>query len=156
GTAPAAPISDIDDEGEEGGKGRKGGRGAAAGGGVAGRADRHKERSERQARRKAEAEIRGGVSGLDDDSPRNRKHRERKHKQPPTVARKGKIPVEVPITVRSLSEAIGRKSGEVLLKLMGHGAGAGININSTLSPEQAELVALDFGCELEIKHGTDV
>jgi translation initiation factor IF-2 len=132
------------------------------GGGVPGRADRHKERNERQAKRKAQGEE--GKSGklsttalLEEETPRHRKDR-RRHvpKQPPTVQRKGKIPISLPITVRSLSEALGKKQGDVVFKLIDHGmAPTTTNINSNVDPEMAELVALDYGCELEVKRQAD-
>lgn len=165
GQAPAEGEVFDEDDGKKDSKGRKpapgAGPAAAAGpGGVAGRADRHKERSERQARRKAQggAEVRGGkVAVLDDDHPRHRKDpRRRLPKQPPTVDRIGKIPVSLPISVRSLSEAIGRKAGEVLFKLLAHGLPpTTTNINSGIDAEVAELVALEFGKEIEIKRGAD-
>ena len=83
------------------------------------------------------------------------KQRRPKHKAGPQP-RKGKVPIALPITVRSLSEAIGVKSGELLFKLMGHGLPPNININTTLEPDVAETVALENGCELDVKRGTDV
>jgi translation initiation factor IF-2 len=126
---------------------------------VPGRADRHKERAERQkARKGGEADNRGGKIDLRriDDEPRHRKARpHHKTKARPTEERKGKIPVSVPITVRSLSEAMGKKSMDVLFKLMGHGH-ANATINSGVDPETAELIALEYGLELEIKRAVDV
>ena len=57
----------------------------------------------------------------------------------PTQPRKGKVPIDLPITVRSLSEAIGKRSGELLFKLMGHGLPPTITINSTVEPDLAEI-----------------
>src|SRR5262249_58510289 len=67
--------------------------------------------------------------------------------------RKGKTPISLPITVRTLSEAIGVRSAELCLKLMGQGITA--TINTTLDPVVAEAIALDYGCELDIKRGYD-
>ena len=104
------------------------------------------------------AEGRGGkviLKGLDDE-PRYRKARPHiKPKQPPTVARVGKVPVYLPITVRSLSEAIGKKALEVIFKLKDHGIPLA-TINSSIDPEIAELVAIDFGREIEVKRSVDV
>ncbi len=149
GTAAPAPVPDDDEEGAARKRNAGGGGGP---GGVAGRADRHKERNERQAKRKAE-EPKGGklTALLDDEGPRWRKARHPKIKAPITEKRKGKIPLAMPITVRSLSEAMGRKSGEVLMKLVAHGAPMTTTLNSFLDPEQAELVAIDYGLELDIK-----
>ena len=155
GPVPGGPVAPapVDDDDEAKGD-RAGGRGA-----VAGRADRHKERAERQkARKGGEAEGRGGkiiLKGLDDEVRHRKARPHHKIKQPPTVARIGKIPVSVPITVRSLSEAMGKKSMDVLFKLMGHGV-ANATINSGVDPETAELVALEYGLELDIKRSVDV
>jgi translation initiation factor IF-2 len=148
--APGSPLSEFDEDGKR--------RDAS---GVAGRADRHKERSERRARRDVPGtDSRGKVSTaslLDDEGPRYRyKDRHKKPKPPGTVSRKGKTPISLPITVRTFSEAIGRKVNEVLFKLMGHGMPPSMNINSGLEPDLAELVALEYGCELEIKRDLDV
>jgi translation initiation factor IF-2 len=70
-----------------------------------------------------------------------------------TVARKGKIPISLPITVRSLSEAMGRKSTDLITKLLANGLM--LNINSAIDPETAQLLALDFGCELDVKQAAD-
>jgi len=154
--APVAPVvgeSEMDDD--ERAKGRR--RGDA----VPGRADRHKDRADRQAKRKTGTEDqRGGkisaVGLLDDDTPRHRKDRRAKPiKLPGTVERKGKVPISMPITVRSLSEAIGQKSGTVLFKLLAHGLPPTTNINSGIEPDIAELVALEFGREVEIKREAD-
>ena len=81
--------------------------------------------------------------------------RHRKPKPPGTVARKGNVPIELPITVRSLSEAMGIRAGEVLLKLMDLGAPRTVTINSTLDPDLAEALALEKGVELDIKRPPD-
>ena len=47
------------------------------------------------------------------------------------------------ITVRSLSEAIGKRSGELLFKLMGHGLPPTITINSPVEPDMAEMMAAE-------------
>lgn len=124
---------------------------------VAGRADRHKERAERQAKRQTGNEGRRITSlDLDDDNVRyrSRKHRE-KPKPQGTVARKGRIPVTLPITIRSLSEAMGQKATALITKLMTSGAGL-FTINSAIEPDMAELLAMEFGCELEVKRAVDV
>jgi translation initiation factor IF-2 len=154
--APAGPAPIVDDEGDDDGSKGKGKRPTS---GIPGRADRHKDRAERQQRRKAAGEdVKGGrlTALLDEESPRHRKDRRKqvKHKEP-TEKRKGKIPIQLPITVRSLCEAIGVRQGEMLFKLMSLGAAPTININSTLEPEMAETVAIDFGRELEVKRSAD-
>jgi translation initiation factor IF-2 len=150
--APMTPAEIEDDEGTA----RR--RGTA--GGVPGRADRHKGREER-AKRKAQGEdSKGGkISAsalLEDERERHRKHRKPKIKAPITEKRKGKIPVSVPITVRALSEALGKKSGEILLKMVAHGQPTTTTINSFVEPDMAEMIALEYGFELDIKREVDL
>ncbi len=153
------PIEEIDEEGD--GK-KKGTGGAKRPGLVVGRDARHKERNARQAKRKegSDAPIKGDrltalLAGEEHKAGTRLKARRPKHKAGPQP-RKGKVPITLPITVRSLSEAIGVKSGELLFKLMAHGQPANININTTLEPDLAETVALEHGCELDVKRGVDV
>jgi translation initiation factor IF-2 len=56
--------------------------------------------------------------------------------------------------VRSLSEAIGVRSVDLLFKLRDQIPN--ITINSTIDPVLAETLALESGCELEIKRPQDV
>src|SRR5262249_20135287 len=72
-------------------------------------------------------------------------------KQLPTMPRVGEVPITMPITVRSLCEAVGQPFAKVYFQLQSHGAPPTTNINSTLAPDLAELVAIDFGVELDIK-----
>jgi translation initiation factor IF-2 len=152
GEVPVLPA-DIEDEDAEKAKGRPGQ--------VTGRDKRHQQRNERAKLRKdrQEADLRGGTRVLlqaDDDRPQHVKQRLHKLKRHlgPTQPRKGKVPIEMPITVRSLSEALGLKSGDLLFRLTGHGL-ANVNINSTLDAEVAETVALEVGCELDVKRPLD-
>ena len=128
---------------------------------VTGRDKRHAQRNERAKQRKDRQDelLKGGrllLQQVEDDRPLHIKHRLHKVKRPqaPTQPRKGKVPVEIPITVRALSEAIGLKSGDLLLRLSGHGL-TNVNINSMLEPDIAETLALEVGCELEIKRPQD-
>jgi translation initiation factor IF-2 len=146
------PVSDMEDEDDGKGKSRPGQ--------VAGRDRRH---ADRQARTKVRKDRQGPeVIGrgrpadfkIEDDTPRHRaekiRHKLHRHTQP----RKGKVPLFLPITVRSLCEALGVKSGDLLFRLAGHGV-ANVNINSSVEPMMAEMVAVDLGCELEIKKPLD-
>jgi translation initiation factor IF-2 len=127
--------------------------------GVAGRDERHKMRSDRQMARKKGPEVpdpkRGGVALLDEDTETHRKRRPgfRPKTIKPTMPRKGKVPVQLPITVRSLSEAIGVRSTDLIGKLMSQGLL--VTINALLEPDIAESVALEFGCELDVKKQAD-
>ena len=146
-------IPAVEVEDEEG----EGGRGKARPGQVTGRDKRHQQRNERAKLRKdrVETEVKPTrllLAGDEDSRPQRTKHRLHKVKRSlgPTQPRKGNVPIELPISVRSLSEAIGLKSGELLKKLIDHGV-MDANINSSLDTELAELIALEVGCELDVK-----
>ena len=155
------PVDEIEDE-EGDSKKRGTGGGGKRPGLVVGRDARHKERNARQAKRKEDgtAPLKGDrLTALltGDETTRGTRLKQRRPKQKAgPQPRKGKVPITLPITVRSLSEAIGLKSGDLLFKLMGHGLPQNININTTLEPEVAETVALDHGCELDVKRAADV
>lgn len=133
------------------------GKGKVRPGKVAGRDARHKQRNERATKDKQRGEtveIRGNRVLTEEDRPhrRGKSLKERlRERQKPTQPRKGKVPMTLPITVRSLSAAVGVPVGQLLFKLRDHGAPPTITINSTLEPDMAEAIALDFGCELDIK-----
>lgn len=145
------------EEEEEAPKGDgKGGKGK----GVAGRNQRHRAREERgRARRSSgrSATALLNTEGGNEEEQRRRLQRRRKNqrgrggpKQDTAKPRKdSKIPIELPITVRSLSEAIGVPAGEILKQLMQEGMMA--TINQVLEPEMAETLALDLGHELDVK-----
>ncbi len=127
---------------------------------VPGRDKRQAARNERARQRKsreADVEVHAGKAVVLEEEPHKPSKRlvriKQKQKQI-TQPRKGKVPVEVPITVRALSAALGIPSVQVLFKLRDHGAPL-LNNNSTLGPEMAEVIALEAGCELEIKRPPD-
>jgi translation initiation factor IF-2 len=153
-TAPPGAEPEIEGD-EEGAKRRTG-----TGTGVGDRQERHKKRAERAQQRikgregEIVTKLATGVLELD-EGPRNRL-RPKKVKQKPrgTEPRKGKVPIDLPITVRSLCEAAGLKSGPLLFKLRDQGTIA--NINTTLDTDLAEAIALENGIELDIKKPLDV
>lgn len=61
-----------------------------------------------------------------------------------------KASITEPITVKSLSAALGVKSTGIISKLMEHGVMS--NINQMISTETAELLCLDLGTELVVEH----
>jgi translation initiation factor IF-2 len=72
-----------------------------------------------------------------------------KHAIALTGLQKGEpILIEEPITVKSLSAALGVKGNDILGKLLKQGVFA--NINQTLDREVAESMALEYGAELQI------
>src|SRR5262249_39214902 len=111
----------------------------------------------RRDRGEREGEVQSGrlLLPVDDDQPQRVKQRLKvRRPQAPTQPRKGKVPVEMPITVRSLSETVGLKSADLLARLLGHGQ-ANVNINSNVEPDVAEMIAVEVGCDLEIKRAPD-
>ncbi|MBM4016927.1 MAG: translation initiation factor IF-2 [Planctomycetes bacterium] len=68
--------------------------------------------------------------------------------RPPAEGPK-KAAVELPVTVKSLSAALGVKAGGIITKLMAQGALA--TVNDTLTEEQALEIALGYETELEIR-----
>src|SRR5262249_38659444 len=105
-----APLEDEEEEGKGKGKAKA----------VPGRDKRREARDARAKARKSrgpEVEVQGGrVTVLEEDRPqRSARGRLRpKHRQPATLPPKGRLALEVPITVRSMSEIIGIKSIELL------------------------------------------
>jgi translation initiation factor IF-2 len=85
----------------------------------------------------------------DDEGGRNKWSKGRRPKPTPTAARKEKVILEMPCTIRSFSEAAGVTAARVLRSLMTMGTMT--TINSSLNQEQAELVAADLGVELEFR-----
>lgn len=68
---------------------------------------------------------------------------------PSTLPRSGKIVIKEPITVKDLSAAIGVKGPEIIGKLMNQGIMA--SLNATIQSDVAELLALEYGANLEIE-----
>jgi translation initiation factor IF-2 len=163
-TVPESVEVVADDDDDVRGKKGKGGSSAKKPGELAGRDARHKERVARQEKRKSTpgADLKGrsllGVLDAEDESDRAARilarHKKNKQKQQkPTEARKGRVPIEVPITVRSLCEAIGVNKGKILFDLSAKIPN--VTINSVLDPDLAEDIAIEHGCDLEIKKPLD-
>ena len=85
----------------------------------------------------------------DDSGPSRRLRRIGRKGQSTAAPRKDDIVVELPCTVRTLSEAAGIGAGKILGKLLQMGSMA--NINSAIDQETAELIALDLGLEVQFK-----
>jgi translation initiation factor IF-2 len=152
---PGIPVRAAE-PGEEGGEeDKKGGRKP---GEVAGRGERHKARQDK-GRQSRPVTDRGsiiiGAGGTVDMiesqfGSRIKKHRGHKAIKKPASVVGGKVEITLPITVRSLSEAIGMKAGELLLKLKNL-TNALYSINSNVEFEVAELIATDRNIELVAK-----
>jgi translation initiation factor IF-2 len=101
------------------------------------------------------------LTGLEEDVPTTTKriHHVKRRTLQSTGAntaapRKGKVVVEFPCTVRSFSETLGVRAPQVLLKLMQLGMPG--NINTELNAETVEMLAVEFGIEIEMKQPPDV
>ncbi|HET6576010.1 MAG TPA: translation initiation factor IF-2, partial [Fimbriiglobus sp.] len=151
--APARPGGEG--EGEDDKKG--GGAGTKRPGEVSGRDSRHKARQDK-GRSGGGIPGRGsiiiGAGGRVDMiesqfGSRIKKHRGKQHVvRKPTVS--GRVEIALPITVRSLSETIGMKANELILKLKNL-TNSLYSINSNVEFEVAEMVAVDRGVELVAK-----
>lgn len=113
------------------------------------------ERKQRQARR-----SRGGVLTEDDEldvqSERLRQHRNRSRRAGSIAPARTAAEIEVPVSVRALSEAMGRKASELVGILLRAGTMPNVNINSTLDEETALDLAMECGIELTIRHERDI
>lgn len=68
--------------------------------------------------------------------------------------RKTSVVLELPCTVRSFSETLGLPVRSVLAKLLGLGSMA--NINSPISPEMVDLLAIELGVEVSVKQAANL
>jgi translation initiation factor IF-2 len=157
GSTPAVNVIDDFEEDES-----EVAKGKAKVGGVAGRAQRHKNRNERAQARKGRDgetfEARAGTLVIEEERPQRTKSRLERLKakqRGPTQPRKGKITLSTPITIRAFSEAIGKRSGELVFKVKDLAPEKNISINSTIDEDTALHLALDLGVEIEIKRHAD-
>ena len=71
------------------------------------------------------------------------------HVQAKTAVQRGEpVQIEEPITIKSLSAALGIKSRDIQTKLLNQGVFAGIN--QTLDSDTAGAIALEYGLELQV------
>lgn len=77
------------------------------------------------------------------------------HQQAKSVQDKGEpVVLEHPITIRSLSAALGIKQSEIQTKLVRQGIMA--TINSTLELQVAQMIALEYGLDVSLKSETSL
>ena len=154
GVAPAAPVAPTVTSEEEDDKGKKG---AGRIGSPADRAGRRAKRNERATERRVVTSPVPASALLNETGDEAASHRRggRKPKGGRHVvvspARKSHAEIESPISVRSLSEAIGVRANDLIKRLM-NSMNQLVNINATLEDESAQMLALEFGVELEIVH----
>ncbi len=85
----------------------------------------------------------------EDDGRRGRQlHRNRSRRGP--IEYTSTATVELPITIRSLSEAMGRPAKQLMTVLFKQGQM--VSINDVIDEEAATEIAMDLGVELNIKH----
>ncbi|OWK35884.1 translation initiation factor IF-2 [Fimbriiglobus ruber] len=156
GLAPGGPARPGRPMGE-GGEADDG-KGGKRPGEVAGRDQRHKTRQDKGRQHRPltdRSAIIIGTGGRVDmietqHGSRIKKHRGKQHVKPPKVVTGGRIEIALPITVRTLSETIGMKVGELILKLKNL-TNSLFTINSGVEFEVAEMIAIEKKIELVAK-----
>jgi translation initiation factor IF-2 len=144
GSAPAGPSTIAEEEDERKAKGTRLGS-------AADRAGRRARRSERAGERRVSSPVPVAVLLDDDDAARpwgTIKKSRGGHRTAVAPSRKSHAQIELPITVRSLSEAIGIKANDLIRKLMAMNQLA--TINASLEEDLATMLALEFGVELDV------
>jgi translation initiation factor IF-2 len=104
-------------------------------------------REERQLNRRRAAQTRSDDDGS--SGPVRRIHRTKK-RAPGTAPRKERVAIELPCTIRQLSEAAGVPAAGILRILMNEGISV-LNINAQLDPDMTELIAAEMGISIEFK-----
>jgi translation initiation factor IF-2 len=151
--APPAPVATVEDEDEKG-KGKAGGR-------IGSPADRAGRRAKRNERATERTRVTSPVSTAvilnetEEEAAARRRSGGRKPKGGRHVAiapnRKSHAQIEPPINLRGLSSSIGVPVKDLIKRLMNN-MGQMVTINATLEEESAQMLALEFGVELEIVH----
>jgi len=103
---------------------------------------------------RSRGKARGRVSMDQDRSFDRRQMRstQKRRKGVNTAApRKDAVVLELPCTIRSFSEAAGVPAGRVLMTLMGMGVQGGLNINSEIDLETAEVIATEMDLSIQLK-----
>ena len=142
------PIEDVSDDGEKKGPG------------VIGRDARQKGRQDK-GRDRSTTVNRGaviigadGVEVIDQQAGSRRGRmaslRRKQNRRPEKVKKEGKIEIASPINVRSLSDAIGMKAGELGKRLLKE-SGKLYGVNSVIELEVAQLIAAEQNIELVLK-----
>ena len=80
--------------------------------------------------------------------------RMKRRRNRPVAELKTSARIELPITIRTLSEAIGRPAGSIVAILFKEGRMA--TINDELTEDEAMELAIELGVDLEIKRGRDI
>src|SRR5438552_15010329 len=98
--------------------------------------------------------IETGAARPRQDSRQGRERAEARPKQPREIVQPtGPVTVESGVTVKDLSQALGKSMPELIKMLMGLGAPK--TATQSLSDEELELIAAELGREITIKHAAD-
>lgn len=111
-------------------------------------------RAQRRDRRRQTTPITAGEEEGDRPVVRQRPLKQRRRAGGGTVQFKSTASVELPITVRSLSEAMGRPAKQILQILFQQGEM--LNINSPLEEDEATELAMELGVDLTIQREADL
>lgn len=115
----------------------------------------NRESSEDQAGQKRRPSgRRSGRGGMDDGEQRRYRPRRRRQKSTAPIEYSTSAQIEMPITVRGLSEALGRPANSLMRILFDRELM--ITINDNIDEELAMELALELGVDLEIKRGRDI
>jgi len=107
-------------------------------------------REQRQAKRKRSTTVkrRGGEEDESSGATTRRTHIRRTGANT-AAPRKGKLVVELPCTIRTFAELTGIPAGKILGKLMALGVMS--NIAANLDAETADLLAMEFGIDVDLR-----
>lgn len=92
--------------------------------------------------------------GRDEDERRPRRGMRRKSRPTSTIPLKTSAKIEFPITIRSLSEAIGRPAKTLMTMMFQRGEP--LTINAGLDEETAIELSMECGVDLEVRHERDI
>jgi translation initiation factor IF-2 len=73
-----------------------------------------------------------------------------------TAPRKERVSIQLPCTVRELSEAAGVPAADILRILMNEGVAGAISINAQMDPETTELIAAELGITIDFTTATSL
>jgi translation initiation factor IF-2 len=107
-------------------------------------------REQRQLQRRRNAQR----SDSDDQRPRRSNRRLRRTGASTAAPRKDRVTVELPCTIRQLSEAAGVPAYEILRILLNSGIQS--TITAVMDPEMTELVASELGIDVEFKQAVSL
>lgn len=147
GAKAPTPLSETERRERE----RRRGKAPAAGQSAMGT----REERQRQRKRVAGDRVRITSSGVvEDDRPRRGRPKQRRAAVSTAAPRKGHVVIQLPCNVRSFSASIGVPVPKVLAKLLSLGTMS--TITSDLEQESIELLAAEFGAEIEVRQAFDI